>query len=437
MSELPTGWSKATMQDIADIQLGKMLDAAKNKGVPVPYLRNINVRWGCFDLSDVFEMRMTPEEQDAYSIYDDDVLICEGGEPGRAAVWCSGQTSIKFQKALHRARTYAGVAPKLIAFYMQHIAAGGELKTRFTGTTIKHLPLAAIRKMPIPLPPSLEQQRIVAKIDRLSANSKRAREHLDHIPRLVDKYKQAILAAAFNVLGHRIALSEVTSRITKGASPKWQGFKYLPEGILFVRSQNVGWGKLLLDERVYLSDKFNAKQKNSVIREWDVLLNIVGASIGRTAVASKAIIDANCNQAVAVIRLNVPNEIDARYMNLWLQSDEAQKKITLGSVDVARANFSLGSIGNLILPWPKQEIRSQIVRRIETAIEWIDRLASEPISARKLIDHLDQAILAKAFRGELVPQDSNDEPASALLERIRTERSALPDKPRGRAKKTA
>jgi type I restriction enzyme S subunit len=63
------------------------------------------------------------------------------------------------------------------------------------------------------------------------------------------------------------------------------------------------------------------------------------------------------------------------------------------------------------------------VRRIETAFAWVERLSSETTSARKLIDHLDQAILAKAFRGELVPQDPNDEPASVLLERIRAERA--------------
>jgi len=81
--------------------------------------------------------------------------------------------------------------------------------------------------------------------------------------------------------------------------------------------------------------------------------------------------------------------------------------------------------------------QQQIIRRIETALTWVDRIASESGSARKLIDHLDQAVLAKAFRGELVPQDPNDEPASVLLERIRAERITSPDKAMERAKKTA
>jgi type I restriction enzyme S subunit len=74
------------------------------------------------------------------------------------------------------------------------------------------------------------------------------------------------------------------------------------------------------------------------------------------------------------------------------------------------------------IPLPSLDEQREIIRRIVIAFAWIDRLASETTSARKLIDHLDQAILVKAFRGELVPQDPNDEPASVLLERIRAER---------------
>jgi type I restriction enzyme, S subunit len=94
------------------------------------------------------------------------------------------------------------------------------------------------------------------------------------------------------------------------------------------------------------------------------------------------------------------------------------------------------NLKTLFLPLPSLSEQAEIVARIENAFAWIDRLASETTSARKLIDHLDQAVLAKAFKGELVPQDPNDEPASVLLERIRTERMASPDKVRGRAKKT-
>jgi type I restriction enzyme, S subunit len=193
---MPASWSRTTLRQVADIKLGKMLDAAKNKGQPVPYLRNTNVRWGSFNLADLFHMRMTTEELETYAIKDGDILVCEGGEPGRAAVWRSGPTELKFQKALHRARACDGISPEFLAHYLRHICATGEIEGKFTGTTIKHLPLASISDLPLPLAPTSEQQRIVAKIGSLSAKSRRAREQLDHVPRLVEQYKQAILVAA-------------------------------------------------------------------------------------------------------------------------------------------------------------------------------------------------------------------------------------------------
>jgi type I restriction enzyme, S subunit len=433
MSELPAGWSKASMQDIANIQLGKMLDAAKNKGVPVPYLRNINVRWGSFDLSDVFEMRMTKEEQEIYSIHDGDVLICEGGEPGRAAVWCSGQTNIKFQKALHRARTCTGVAPEFVAFYMQHAATGGELEGRFTGTTIKHFPLGAIRKMPIPVPPSSEQRRIVVKIERLSENSKRARDHVNHIPRLAEKYRQAIMAAAFrgdltrewrdtnkDKADWRTSTIGDVAAIASGQTPK---------GIEAVVSSDgdIPWFKVSSMNEVGNLDGLRSSQFRLSRSKADAL--------GLRICEPGSIAFPKRGGAIATNkkrRLLVEGALDLNLMVLtarmvtrdflwwWMQNLDLST-ISNGS-NVPQINN--GDIAPLVIEVPPTAEQAEISRRIQASVSWIDRLASEATSARRLIDHLDQSILAKAFRGELVPQDPNDEPASALLDRIKTQREA-------------
>ena len=99
------GWETKRISEIARHSLGKMLDKSKNKGEPKPYLRNLNVRWGEFDLSDVLEMRFLPEEADKYTAVKGGVLICEGGYPGRAAIWDQDEP-IYFQKALHRVRIH-------------------------------------------------------------------------------------------------------------------------------------------------------------------------------------------------------------------------------------------------------------------------------------------------------------------------------------------
>ena len=98
-------------------------------------------------------------------------------------------------------------------------------------------------------------------------------------------------------------------------------------------------------------------------------------------------------------------------------------------VQTTRNQVPITTQALLRLPIPT-DIREQqeIALRLGAAFRWIDRLASEGASARKLIDHLDQAVLTKAFRGELVPQDPNDEPASVLLERMRAERAVSPAK---------
>ncbi|MDP2257450.1 MAG: restriction endonuclease subunit S, partial [Polaromonas sp.] len=104
-SELPAGWTWATMGQLGQVQLGRMLDKQKHtSGEPYRYLRNINVRWGAFDLSDLFEMNFESNQLDRFGVCDGDVFVCEGGEPARAAVWRMGKTDIKYQKALHRVR---------------------------------------------------------------------------------------------------------------------------------------------------------------------------------------------------------------------------------------------------------------------------------------------------------------------------------------------
>ena len=186
------------VSDLASAQLGKMLDAAKNTdGRPLPYLRNINVRWFGFDLSDLLTMRFTEEEAIKFTIRDDDVFVCEGGEPGRAAVWHGGATDIKFQKALHRLRPKADVEPDWLALGLRYLADSGQLADHFTGTTIKHLPGQALAAVRLPLFP-LEEQR--ARITAFQRTSKRIETQCNETARalaLLDRLDAAILARAF------------------------------------------------------------------------------------------------------------------------------------------------------------------------------------------------------------------------------------------------
>ena len=170
--ELPASWAWVNVGAVAVTRLGKMLDKAKNKGTPRRYLRNINVRWFDFDLSDLLEMRFEDSELSEFTLQFGDVLICEGGEPGRAAVWDGREDDIYFQKAIHRVRFLTIVDSGFFVKALRASADDGSLAEYFTGTGIKHFTGKSLAAYLFPLPPLPEQHnggRIITKVDELIA----------------------------------------------------------------------------------------------------------------------------------------------------------------------------------------------------------------------------------------------------------------------------
>ncbi len=156
-------WRTVRLGDHVDSNLGKMLDAQKNKGVPCQYLGNSNVRWGTFDLSDLALMKFEDGEEERYGVRDGDLIVCEGGEPGRCAVWRGQVPVMKIQKALHRIRPKDGLNNYYLFYWFMLAGRIGWLEPFFTGTTIKHLTGKALNELQVPLPP-IEEQRAIAHI---------------------------------------------------------------------------------------------------------------------------------------------------------------------------------------------------------------------------------------------------------------------------------
>ena len=142
-----------------------MLDKKKVEGTPLHYLRNVNVRWESFDLSDLLEMPFKAEEIDRYSIKKGDLVICEGGEPGRCAIW-NDDKDIMYQKALHRLRPFHGVLNKYLLFVLMQYSNSGHLEKYYTGSTIKHLTGESLSSLFVPIPPYNEQQKIICEIEK-------------------------------------------------------------------------------------------------------------------------------------------------------------------------------------------------------------------------------------------------------------------------------
>lgn len=166
-------WKIEKLGNITDSCLGKMLDKNKNKGSLQPYLANINIRWGSFDLENLSRMRFEDGEQERYGIIFGDLIICEGGEPGRCAIWKNEIPNMKIQKALHRLRCKSCLNNYYLYYWFVYAAGTKKLNDYFTGTTIKHLPGESLKKIVIPLPP-LELQNQFADFVKKSEESKSA-----------------------------------------------------------------------------------------------------------------------------------------------------------------------------------------------------------------------------------------------------------------------
>ncbi len=190
-------WEEKSFSELGTTNLGKMLDANKNTGDDVQYLRNINVRWFDFDLSDLMTMKAKPEEIKKLSVKKGDLFICEGGEPGRCAVWKDVDTDMIFQKAIHRFRPNEETSSEFVAYELYYLNQIGKLSDYFTGTTIKHLTGQSLAKLPIKLPPLNYQLSIVNFLDTVLEKETRAKDAAQTVLDQIALLKKSILARAF------------------------------------------------------------------------------------------------------------------------------------------------------------------------------------------------------------------------------------------------
>ncbi|NCC60725.1 MAG: restriction endonuclease subunit S [Verrucomicrobiae bacterium] len=196
--DIPASWSVVYYEKAVNSRLGKMLDKSKNTGTPTSYLGNINVRWFYFDLEKLQEILVSVKEITDLSVRKGDVLICEGGEPGRAAIWNSENIeTIIFQKALHRARVSKSLISEWLVYNLKNDADNQTLQQLFTGTTIKHLTGKALRQYPLRIPPIEEQKEIVHRVEELFAFADQIEQRVKDAQARVNHLTQSILAKAF------------------------------------------------------------------------------------------------------------------------------------------------------------------------------------------------------------------------------------------------
>jgi type I restriction enzyme S subunit len=384
-----------------------------------------------------------------------DILVSITAELGLVGLVGEGLGEAYVNQHIALVRPFFNEFTPYVARYLISPEGQASIGAANRGVTRAGLGLDDIRALELPVPPLPEQRRIVAKIDSLASKSKRARDQLDCIPRLVAKYKQAILAAAFRGeltaewRARRLALAVVNPRNEAdkrrspsslfdppySTPPSWRWLR-LPEigdidrGKSRHRPRNDpalfgGAYPFIQTGDVRAADRFLTSYTDtynelglSQSRLWPVgtLCITIAANIAETALLT---FDA-CFPDSVVGFVADDDKVDASYVEFFLRT--ARAELEAFAPATAQKNINLETLSNIRVPVPPVLEQKEIVSRTDAAFTWIDRLASEANTAHKLIDHLDQAVLAKAFRGELVPQDLNDEPASVLLERIRAQR---------------
>ena len=169
-------WPKVKLGDVAELDLGKMLDQKKNKGIKRKYLANIDVRWGAFNLDNLKEMPFQNAELERYGLKFGDIVMCEGGEPGRCAIWKEQMPGMMYQKALHRIRPHSGLDYRFLYYHFLLLGRKNGFAGLFTGSTIKHMPKDKLALVEIPIPPLPVQRRIadiLSAYDDLIENNRR------------------------------------------------------------------------------------------------------------------------------------------------------------------------------------------------------------------------------------------------------------------------
>lgn len=315
------------------------------------------------------------------------------------------------------------------------LSEGDDIRKFGKGSTHTTIYFPEVKAFNLTLAPKPEQRRIVAKLDSLRARSTRARNELDHIPKLIERYKQAILAKAFSGeltkewrQEHRLneewgaeTVGSLATEIRYGTSAKCS---YAKTATAVLRIPNIGKSGISLDDLKYA--EFSKQEiAKLALADGDLLFIRSNGSlglVGRAAVVTPR--EAGLLYAGYLIRVRLDQRRVVPRFILHLFSEPATRA---GIEALAKSTSGVNNINSeqlsaVAVPLPTIEEQVEIVQRIEIAYSWLDKIATEYARAEHLLPQLDQAILTKAFRGELVPQNPNDEPASVLLERIRAER---------------
>ena len=440
MSELPDDWARASLETLGQWGSGgtpKRTNPAYYDGGTIPWLviGDLNDNVVTHSTTHITEMGLANSSTKLLPA--ETLLIAMYGSIGKLGITgfeCATNQAIAFCKPDN------DVISLRYLFYAL-MNAKDELVALGQGGAQQNISQGILKVHEIPLAPVNEQKRIADKLDALLARVDTCRARLDRVPLILKRFRQSVLAAATSGklteewrTEHDVTDSWVTSdiqsvaKIGTGSTPLRSNQSFYAEtGTPWVTSAATS-KPVVLSAEEFVTDAAILAHRLKMFPVGTLLVAMYGEGKTRGQVSELGI-EATINQACAAV---VVDEKRARreFVKLSLQANYLEMR------DLAEGgnqpNLNLSKIKEFPLRLPSRAEQTEIVRRVETLFAYADRLAARYSAARAQVEKLTPALLAKAFRGELVPQDPNDEPASALLQRIRAAppQSARARKPR-------
>ena len=407
---MPDGWAWCRLTNVAITELGKTLDARKNKGEPYDYLCALNVKWYTFDFTTLKQIRLEDKEKERYLVRKGDLLICEGGDVGRAAIWES-ENPIYYQNALHRVRFYQNINQYFFLHVLNYYKNLGLIDDVSGGVTIKHFTQNSMQKLLFPLPSLAEQDRIVSVIKNIFFQIEVLEQNKSELQDAIKQTKSKILDLAIHgklvpqnpndepaeELLKRIATSDNRPYEKVEEEPfeipdswKWVklgdigqtniGLTYHPNdisntGITVLRSNNIQNDKLCFDDIV----KVNSNTKilnNQYINNGDIL---ICARNGSQSLVGKCVLLNNLKEKtsfgafMAVFRSNYN-----RYILKYLQS-KYFKDYMFESNSTQIHQLTQSMLKDALIPFPPEKEQVRIVAKIDELYSQLDQIQNNLI----------------------------------------------------------
>ena len=379
--------------EVTESCLGKMLDQKKNKGSYKPYLANVNVRWGFFDLDNLQEMRFEDDEDEKYGIKYGDLIICEGGEPGRCAIWKEQIPNMKIQKALHRVRVHDIMDFRFVYYWFLLAGKQGALKQYYTGATIMLMPGQKLREVLIDKPPLIVQQRIGAYLetfDNLIENNQKQIKLLEEAAQRLYKewfvdlrfpgYENCKIVDGVPVEWKKKKLDEIAD-VIMGQSPKSEFYNKEHKGLPF--HQGVGsYGARFVQDDTYSTSFTKVAEANSILFS-------VRAPVGRLNITKNKIV---IGRGIAAI-----NSKSGFQSYLFYALKERFFKDDILGNGAIFASISKNELLNQVFVIPDAKIMSayeKIAAALDKKIEVVDMQLQQLVEAR-------DRLLPKLMNGEI------------------------------------